>query len=277
MRWKQLLVPAKSMDVEEAREYMLQHQEGTYAILDVRQQWEYEKEHIPGARLISLTQLPEKFGEIETEKPTIVYCAVGGRSRVAAQLLAGQGIKEVYNLKGGIAAWKGGKATGPAETGMHYVSGDESAEDIIILAYGMEEGLKCFYKSMAEEYKDNEYAEVLNKLASVEDLHKQKLYEIYTRLNTSVKDRETFESEIVSHAMEGGLTTEEFIKLKRPMLETVSGVLTMAAVIETQALDLYLRYAERMKDEQSKRILHGIAEEEKAHLKELGKLLDKQK
>ncbi len=77
--------------------------------------------------------------------------------------------------------------------------------------------------------------------------------------------------------MGGGLTTEEFINQYRPVLETVKGVLTMAIIVETQALDLYMRYAERMRDEKSKAILYDIAEEEKVHLKELGKLLDKQK
>ncbi len=276
MRWKQLLIPAKSMDVDEAREYMSRHKEGTYTILDVRQPWEYEKEHISGAKLIPLPQLSEKIGELDPEKPTIVHCAIGGRSRVAAQLLSGQGFKEVYNLKGGIVAWKGEKATGPVESGMLYLKGDESAEDIIVLAYGMEEGLGNFYRSMAEEFKGMESANMLGKLASIENTHKQKLLEIYKKLDTSVKDQESFELKIVTQAMEGGLTPEEFINQYRPVLKTVRGVLTMAIIVETQALDLYMRYAERMKDEKSKTILHDIAEEEKIHLKELGKLLDKQ-
>ncbi len=276
MRWKQLLIPAKSMDVDEAREYMSRHKEGTYTILDVRQPWEYEKEHISGAKLIPLPQLSENIGELDPEKPTIVHCAIGGRSRVAAQLLSGQGFKEVYNLKGGIVAWKGEKATGPVESGMLYLKGDESAEDIIVLAYGMEEGLGNFYRSMAEEFKGMESANMLGKLASIENTHKQKLLEIYKKLDTSVKDQESFELKIVTQAMEGGLTPEEFINQYRPVLKTVRGVLTMAIIVETQALDLYMRYAERMKDERSKAILHGIAEEEKIHLKELGKLLDKQ-
>lgn len=276
MRWRQFLVPVKSMDSEEAREYVSKHREGTYTILDVRQPWEYEKEHISGARLVPLPQLSEKIGELDPGKPTIVHCAVGGRSRVAAQLLAGQGFKEVYNLKGGIMAWNGRKASGSVESGMLYLKGNETPEDIIALAYGMEEGLKCFYRLMAEKFKDNEVAGMLNKLVSIEDMHKQKLLGIYKNLNTAVKDTETFESKIVSRIMEGGVTTEEFIKQNRPVLETIRGVLTMAVIIETQSLDLYMRYTEKIKDEKSRDVLYDIAEEEKVHLKELGKLLDKQ-
>ena len=279
MRWKQLLIPVKSMDVDEAKEYMSSHKEGTYTVLDVRQPWEYEKEHIPGAKLIPLPQLSEKIGELDPEKSTIVHCAMGGRSRVAAQLLSGQGFKEVYNLKGGILAWKRKKAIGSVESGesgMIYLKGDESVEDIIILAYGMEDGLRNFYRLMAEKFKGKESADMLDKLASIEDTHKQKLLEIYKKLDPSVKDQETFELKIVSQAMEGGLTTEEFVKQYSPVLETVRGVLTIAIIVETQALDLYMRYAERLRDDKSKAILYDIAEEEKVHLKELGKLLDKQ-
>ncbi len=173
-------------------------------------------------------------------------------------------------------AWNGRKASGSVESGMLYLKGNETPEDIIALAYGMEEGLKCFYRLMAEKFKDNEVADMLNKLVSIEDIHKQKLLEIYKNLNTAVKDTETFESKIVSRIMEGGVTTEEFIKQNRPVLETVRGVLTMAVVIETQSLDLYMRYAEKIKDEKSRDVLYDIAEEEKVHLKKLGKLLDKQ-
>jgi len=64
---------------------------------------------------------------------------VGGRSRAAAQLLAGKGFKDVYNLQGGIQAWEGLTAFGPAEIGMALLRGDETSKEIIVLAYGMEE------------------------------------------------------------------------------------------------------------------------------------------
>ena len=46
-------------------------------------------------------------------------------------------------------------------------------------------------------------------------------------------------------------------------------------MIETQALDLYLRFAMKMSEESSKKILYKIADEEKAHLEALGTLRDK--
>ena len=73
MRWKQFLVPVGSMDTEEARTYIGNHKEGTYTLLDVRQPGEYEKARIPGAKLIPLPQLSNRLGELDREKPILVY------------------------------------------------------------------------------------------------------------------------------------------------------------------------------------------------------------
>lgn len=106
MKWKQFLTPVQSFSNEEARTYMGERPREGYTLLDVRRLREYEKERIPGATLVPLPELPDRMGELDPDKPVLVYCAVGGRSRAAAQLLAGKGFKEVYNLKGGIKAWQ---------------------------------------------------------------------------------------------------------------------------------------------------------------------------
>ena len=64
---------------------------------------------------------------------------MGGRSRVAAQLLSGQGFEEIYNLKGGIKAWQGLEAAGPKELNLDIVRGDETPDEIVALAYDMED------------------------------------------------------------------------------------------------------------------------------------------
>ncbi|HUT71775.1 MAG TPA: rhodanese-like domain-containing protein [Desulfatiglandales bacterium] len=73
MRWKQFLIPVKSMDTEEAKTYLKEHREGTFTVLDVRQPREYDKTRIPGAMLIPLPELSNRLGRLDPEKPTIVY------------------------------------------------------------------------------------------------------------------------------------------------------------------------------------------------------------
>jgi sulfur-carrier protein adenylyltransferase/sulfurtransferase len=62
-----------SMDSEEAKKFMAEHPEGSYTLLDVRQPSEYEREHLPGAKLIPLGQLGDSLAEIDKEKPVIAY------------------------------------------------------------------------------------------------------------------------------------------------------------------------------------------------------------
>ena len=173
-------------------------------------------------------------------------------------------------------AWQGLKAVGPAEVGMALITGDETPAAIIVLAYGMEQGLREFYDAMASRTGDDEVKKTFLRLAAIEDRHKERLFQLYTTLDKSVPEQDRFEKELVVKAMEGGLTTEEFLARNQGVLATIPEVLEIAMMIETQALDLYLRYSQKSKDEETGAVLFGIAEEEKAHLEALGRLMDEE-
>jgi len=169
-------------------------------------------------------------------------------------------------------AWHGFTAAGPAEVGMAMLQGDETPAEVIILAYGMEEGLRGFYEKLGSQTPDHEVAALFGRLAGIEVLHKEKLYQLYRSYDPGVVDMEGLESKVESEIMEGGLTTEEFIVENRSAMKTVSDILDIAMMLEAQALDLYMRYSQKTKDSESKETLYEIAEEEKAHLAALGNL-----
>lgn len=77
-------------------------------VIDIRDAAEYNAGHIAGARHIPQAQLESRLKELEKVKmkPLIVACATGNRSRAASALLQKQGYAEVYNLQGGLAAWR---------------------------------------------------------------------------------------------------------------------------------------------------------------------------
>lgn len=118
MNWTKLFVPGHDLSVEKAKEYMATRDATTYQLLDVRQPAEYEQGHLAGARLIPLKELLGRFRELEKGKPVLVYCAVGGRSKVAARVLSGLGFAHVYNIAGGIKAWQGGEDNGSGTAGI---------------------------------------------------------------------------------------------------------------------------------------------------------------
>jgi len=196
------------------------------------------------------------------------------RSRAAAQLLSGKGFKDVYTLNGGINAWEGNTSESPVEMGMMLLRGDETPEEIILLAYGMEKELETFYSVMSGKTDDTEAAKLFSMLSEIEEKHKEKLFKLYLDLDKSITGREAFEAKIESGTMEGGFTTEEFIEKNSNFMKTVPGIIDLAMMLETQALDLYLRYTQKISDNKGKAILFGIADEEKAHLAALGVLLD---
>ena len=97
---------------------------------------------------------------------------------MAAQLLSGQGFREVYNLKGGIKAWQGAKAVGPVELNLDLIRGDESPGEIISLAYGMEEALRRFYLYFGQQRPTRSFETCLSSLAlPVEEKHQESLKE----------------------------------------------------------------------------------------------------
>ena len=73
MKIKSLFSPVRNMTADEARGFIDEHPEGSYTLLDVRQEREYEKARIPGAKLIPLPDLPERMEELDPRKPIIAY------------------------------------------------------------------------------------------------------------------------------------------------------------------------------------------------------------
>jgi rhodanese-related sulfurtransferase/rubrerythrin len=271
---KKLFTPVKSIDSDEAKKFMAEHKEGAYTLLDVRQPQEYEADHIPGAKLIPLPSLKDSLSQLDSRKPVIAYCAIGGRSFAAAQLLSGLGFEEVYNLQGGFKAWQGRKAVGPQELNLELVRGDETPAEIIALAYGMEMGLGVFYRKMIEKLEDAELQALFSKLADIEALHKKRLFELLAEIDPPGKDVEIYEADIRPKILEGGFQLNDFMKKNESFLRSVGDVLDLAMMLETQTLDLYLRFADRSTDTLTKETLFTIADEEKAHLNSLGNLLE---
>ena len=89
----------------ELKQRMDDEDDDKFIILDIRDEDDYDKKHIPGAINIPLKELGYKVFALDKTKDIIVYCAVGVRSKVAAKILINAGFKDVFNLTGGIKAW----------------------------------------------------------------------------------------------------------------------------------------------------------------------------
>lgn len=78
-------------------------------ILDVRTAGEYQSGHLKNALQadwLNRNQFADRTQYLDKNSPVLVYCASGVRSGQAMQLLAQHGFKQVYNLEGGMSAWR---------------------------------------------------------------------------------------------------------------------------------------------------------------------------
>ena len=76
-----------------------------FFLIDVRDPEEYENGHIKGSILIPLSDVEKKTEGIRKDKPMVLYCALGRRSRAAAEALIARGFTNIYHLDGGLKAW----------------------------------------------------------------------------------------------------------------------------------------------------------------------------
>jgi rhodanese-related sulfurtransferase len=79
-------------------------------LLDVRTEEEVKQGALPNAQnIVYDDSFSDKLGGLSKESPIFVYCAAGKRSAKAAEILKEKGFKEVYQLKGGLNAWRDAK------------------------------------------------------------------------------------------------------------------------------------------------------------------------
>jgi hydroxyacylglutathione hydrolase len=74
-------------------------------LIDIRNPGEFALGAIDGAAAMPVGQMPGRLSEIDPAKSTVVYCAGGYRSSVAASYLRNHGFEDVSDLLGGYGAW----------------------------------------------------------------------------------------------------------------------------------------------------------------------------
>ena len=75
-------------------------------LLDVREPDEYQRGHVPGAVNMPQAELATRLDELPRERPILVICQTGSRSRHATEFLTQIGYTDVANVLGGSSAWR---------------------------------------------------------------------------------------------------------------------------------------------------------------------------
>ena len=196
------------------------------------------------------------------------------RSRAAAAILTGVGFKEVHSMERGIRAWQGLVAEGIPEAGMAHFSSATRPEEMIALAWLLEDGSCKFYGSLAEMMGDQEAKGLFQNLKRSEENHKTTLWKMYEELSRKAIIPE-FPGTMISiepkeDVMEGGMLVSEALKWSKR--KTLKEILELSISLESNSFDLYLKMERKMEDQNAKHVFKTLSEEEKNHLEQLTSL-----
>lgn len=264
-----------TMSAGQVKEWLAGRKEGEVILLDVRQPAEYRSGHLPGAVFIPLPELLERVGELDRSKPVLTYCRSGNRSRSAAALLLTEGFDSVYSMEGGIMAWRGRVAAGDYRQGFYLLEGRKSTEELISLAWALEEGSRTFYERAAGMGFGHEAQDLFRTLEKAEEKHKSNIDNAY-RLVAGEHVMDFRDGENLSGMMEGGVRVEDVISFLKEKDRTVRDAIEVSMEVETNALDLYVKMLRAIGNDSARQVFASLIEEEKQHLSMLGKLLEEQ-
>jgi len=186
-------------------------------------------------------------------------------------MLSGAGFKQVFTMTGGIDVWNGLRASGAPDAGMAVFSDADTAEDLLALAWVLEEGSRKFYAGVSRSLKDDGAVKLFQQLTAAEEKHKESLVRLYGEISGSPLPVFS-ELEGSEGLMEGGIPVGTGLSWAKN--KGAREILQFSMAMETNAYDLYLKMIPRMTDEKSARVFKTLAEEEKGHLDKLGKLLE---
>lgn len=94
----------RTIPAREAQALMAARQD--LLVVDLREANELREGYIAGSQLIPMSAIAKGTKSLPADKPLLLLCAVGGRSLMAGQYFSRKGYPEIYNLQGGISAWK---------------------------------------------------------------------------------------------------------------------------------------------------------------------------
>ena len=180
-------------------------------------------------------------------------------------------------MEGGIRAWHGLVAEGIPEAGMAYFSPATRPEEMIALAWLLEDGSLKFYESLAKMMEEQEARGLFQNLKRSEENHKATLWRIYEEISGKAPTHE-FPDTVISKepkgdVMEGGMLLSEALKWSKG--KPSKDILELSMSLETNSYDLYLKMERKVEGRNAKQVFKTLSEEEKDHLQRLTSLFNK--
>jgi len=263
---------------DQLRAYMSSNKEGDYVLIDVREVEEYQAQHVPGAKLMPLSELEGRIQEVDgtKEKFRIFMCRSGGRSSRAAGFFAeGRGLSNVFNLAGGMMGWNGHVL--PDFPNVKTFDAKGTVAEVLEQAINLEKGADRLYSGLLSHFEGTPQYETIRMLSEAEEAHGRAVYGALRKISEGVvEDFKSLYNSLDGEVLEGGQPVERAVEVaKQAAAEGTLSLLELALDLEFQAYDLYRNLAHRTDEEELRTTFLNLAESEKRHasalLRSIGK------
>ena len=265
----------ESLTVAEFKDYVQTHKEKNYLLIDVRRASEYENAHIPGAKLMPLTEVETRLFTLPSDRDLIFYCANGGRSQWAASL-AGEGevsAKTVYHLIGGLQAWEGKTLSGFPK--VKIFDKDQTLEKLLTTAMNLEKGAWRFYEYAISKFDNDPIRPTLEQVSIAEKAHATLIYRFWKKFQHNPPPFDRIYQDLDGEILEGGQNLADVCRhLDAIRNQGCTGVVDLAMTIEYSAFELYRTMADRSENSEAQATFQSIAQAEKAHMRALTRAID---
>lgn len=155
------------------------------------------------------------------------------------------------------------------------MKGNETFEQALLFAFGLEKGSREFYLKAAEKVEDAEAREFFDAMADIELGHMGKLRLIYCTMDyeSCPPTLEQFIESVPAPFTEGGkLVTESLKSIDVAFIDRTEAV-KVAIRLETDAHSFYNKALKRLTDPFAKVLFKDLAEDEKKHIDDLTRML----
>ena len=265
----------ESLTVAEFKNYVKTQKEKNYLLIDVRRTSEYENGHIPGAKLMPLTEVETRLFTLPSDRDLIFYCTNGGRSQWAASL-AGEGevsSKTVYHLIGGLQAWEGKTLSGFPK--VKIFDKDQTLEKLLTTAMNLEKGAWRFYEYAIGKFGNDPIRPTLEQVSIAEKAHATLIYRFWKKFQHNPPPFDRIYQNLEGEILEGGQNLAEACRqLDAIRNQVCTRVIDIAMAIEYSAFELYRAMADRTENSEAQATFQSIAQAEKAHMRALTHAID---
>jgi len=266
----------KSISPDEVRTIVKEKSTDQYCLLDVRQPGEYEQGHLPGARLIPLAELQSNLNKIQFDRTTIVYCRSGNRSRSGVGILNGAGLEDVYNMEGGILAYNGLVAAGPPEAGIFCFPENMAPEQLIAMAWYIEDGSQRYFDAIKDVTKDQDIIKIFTNLTDHKIAHKKSLSQLFQKISGQTAE-DGFPTSILQRpphkVMAGCVSVPEAVNWSKD--KGIADILDLLMALEANTFDLYLKLGRQVESDRARSVFIELSEEQTRHLEKLASIFEK--